>query len=106
MCVNYPLDNLIVTVPILLLITKLLDCVLILFPQTLWGDIGPASRTLQKYHSVWRHFGFIPEFYQIASGEPYSGRAGYPLRPGGIKGLHKKNSQLTNYQTECTVDLH
>lgn len=49
--------------------------------QTLWGDIGPASRTLQKYHSVWRHFGFIPEFYQIASGEPYSGRAGYPLRP-------------------------
>lgn len=49
--------------------------------QTMWGDIGPASRTLQKYHSVWRHFGFIPEFYQIASGEPYSGRAGYPLRP-------------------------
>lgn len=47
----------------------------------MWGDIGPASRTLQKYHSVWRHFGFIPEFYQIASGEPYSGRAGYPLRP-------------------------
>lgn len=30
---------------------------------------------------MWRHFGFIPEFYQIASGEPYSGRAGYPLRP-------------------------
>lgn len=49
--------------------------------QTLWGDIGPASRTLQKYHSVWRHFGFIPEFYQISSGEPYTGRAGYPLRP-------------------------
>jgi len=49
--------------------------------QTMWGDIASASRTLQKYHSVWRHFGFIPEFYQIASGEPYSGRAGYPLRP-------------------------
>ena len=73
---------LIVTVLILLYQNS---CVLILFSQTLWGDIGPASRTLQKYHSVWRHFGFIPEFYQIASGEPYSGRAGYPLRPGEMK---------------------
>jgi len=58
----------------------------------MWGDIASASRTLQKYHSVWRHFGFIPEFYQIASGEPYSGRAGYPLRPGGCTMvIHKKN---------------
>ncbi|XP_031560512.1 ER degradation-enhancing alpha-mannosidase-like protein 2 isoform X2 [Actinia tenebrosa] len=49
--------------------------------QVLWGDVGAASRTIQKYHSVWKHFGFIPEFYQIANGEPFSGRESYPLRP-------------------------
>ncbi|XP_032230548.1 ER degradation-enhancing alpha-mannosidase-like protein 2 [Nematostella vectensis] len=49
--------------------------------QVLYGDIGAASRTIEKYHSVWREYGFLPEFFQIASGVPVSGREGYPLRP-------------------------
>eukprot|EP00112_Aurelia_sp_Birch-Aquarium-sp1_P000773 Seg1075.8 transcript_id=Seg1075.8/GoldUCD/mRNA.D3Y31 product="ER degradation-enhancing alpha-mannosidase-like protein 2" protein_id=Seg1075.8/GoldUCD/D3Y31 len=49
--------------------------------QTLLGNIGEASRTLSNYHSVWRQFGFTPEFYQIGPGETFAGREGYPLRP-------------------------
>jgi len=49
--------------------------------QTLLGDIGEGSRTLYKYHKVWKKFGFTPEFYQIAHGQAISGREGYPLRP-------------------------
>eukprot|EP00794_Sanderia_malayensis_P018991 gene18991-20902_t len=49
--------------------------------QSLLGNIGAASRTLYRYHKVWRQFGFIPEFYQIGSAETFGGREGYPLRP-------------------------
>jgi mannosidase alpha-like ER degradation enhancer 2 len=54
----------------------------IFFTQTLHGDIGNASRTLKRYHSVWRKFGFTPEFLQITAGLPIQDRESYPLRPG------------------------
>ena len=62
--------------------------------QTLLGNIGEASRTISRYHSVWRQFGFTPEFYQIGPGETFAGREGYPLRPGKtlisyLKGIAK-----------------
>ncbi|XP_028392364.1 ER degradation-enhancing alpha-mannosidase-like protein 2 [Dendronephthya gigantea] len=49
--------------------------------QTLRGDIGNASKTLKRYHSVWKKFGFTPEFYQITAGLPIKDRESYPLRP-------------------------
>lgn len=55
-----------------------------LYLQSLLGDIGEASRTLHQYHRVWKQFGFTPEFYQIAHGQPFGGREGYPLRPGKL----------------------
>ena len=50
--------------------------------QTLRGDIGNASKTLKRYHGVWKKFGFTPEFYQITAGLPIKDRESYPLRPG------------------------
>ena len=60
------------------------DCIDLLFHQTLLGDIGNASKTLKRYHSVWKKFGFTPEFYQITAGLPIKDRESYPLRPGSV----------------------
>ena len=62
----------------------LYDYVDLLFHQTLLGDIGNASKTLKRYHSVWKKFGFTPEFYQITAGLPIKDRESYPLRPGRL----------------------
>ncbi len=34
------------------------------------------------YHTMWRKFGGMPEFYNLAQQECMQGREGYPLRPG------------------------
>merc|ERR1712212_1122916 len=36
---------------------------------------------MKNYFSIWKHFGFTPEFYDVARGQPMSKREGYPLRP-------------------------
>uniref|UniRef100_A0A1B0GAD5 alpha-1,2-Mannosidase n=1 Tax=Glossina morsitans morsitans TaxID=37546 RepID=A0A1B0GAD5_GLOMM len=48
---------------------------------SLIGDIGPAIKTISKYASVWRKYGFLPEFYNIPTGEASVSRESYPLRP-------------------------
>ncbi|XP_055912778.1 ER degradation-enhancing alpha-mannosidase-like protein 3 [Eupeodes corollae] len=48
---------------------------------SLIGDISPAMKTLHTYHSVWRQYGFLPEFYNIPAAEAGSNRESYPLRP-------------------------
>ncbi|TMW47343.1 hypothetical protein DOY81_007569 [Sarcophaga bullata] len=45
------------------------------------GDTGPAIKTLANYASVWRKYGFLPEFYNIPTGEASANRESYPLRP-------------------------
>ena len=30
---------------------------------------------------VWKQYGFLPEFYNVAQGGASAGREGYPLRP-------------------------
>ncbi|XP_034140686.1 ER degradation-enhancing alpha-mannosidase-like protein 2 isoform X2 [Drosophila guanche] len=45
------------------------------------GDTEPAMRTIVRYVSVWKKYGFLPEFYNIAAGEAAPDREVYPLRP-------------------------
>ncbi|EDW78253.1 uncharacterized protein Dwil_GK16271 [Drosophila willistoni] len=48
---------------------------------SLIGDTEPAMRTMTRYISVWKKYGFLPEFYNIAAGEASPNREVYPLRP-------------------------
>lgn len=45
------------------------------------GDTGPAMRTMTRYISVWKKYGFLPEFFNIPTGEAAPNREVYPLRP-------------------------
>nr|XP_017006683.2 LOW QUALITY PROTEIN: ER degradation-enhancing alpha-mannosidase-like protein 2 [Drosophila takahashii] len=45
------------------------------------GDTEPAVRTISRYIGVWKKYGFLPEFYNIAAGEASPNREVYPLRP-------------------------
>lgn len=49
---------------------------------SLYGDTVAAMKTLHNYHSVWRQYGFLPEFYNIPNAEAGANRENYPLRPG------------------------
>ncbi|ERE71681.1 short transient receptor potential channel 4-associated protein [Cricetulus griseus] len=49
--------------------------------QSLIGDIDNAMRTFLNYYTVWKQFGGLPEFYNIAQGYTVEKREGYPLRP-------------------------
>ncbi|XP_067638961.1 ER degradation-enhancing alpha-mannosidase-like protein 2 [Eurosta solidaginis] len=54
---------------------------------SLFGDITPAMRTLVRYSTVWRKYGFLPEFYNIPLGEASPNREIYPLRPELIESV-------------------
>uniref|UniRef100_A0A0A1XME4 alpha-1,2-Mannosidase n=1 Tax=Zeugodacus cucurbitae TaxID=28588 RepID=A0A0A1XME4_ZEUCU len=54
---------------------------------SLFGDIAPAMRTLVKYSTVWRKYGFLPEFYNIPLGDVSPNREVYPLRPELIESV-------------------
>ncbi|ALC49449.1 Edem1 [Drosophila busckii] len=45
------------------------------------GDTEPAVRTMSRYISVWKKYGFLPEFFNIPVGEAAPNREIYPLRP-------------------------
>ncbi|XP_073833780.1 ER degradation-enhancing alpha-mannosidase-like protein 2 [Musca autumnalis] len=45
------------------------------------GDRSAAIKTMANYASVWRKYGFLPEFYTITTGEAAANRESYPLRP-------------------------
>ncbi|KAH8395705.1 hypothetical protein KR222_009941, partial [Zaprionus bogoriensis] len=45
------------------------------------GDTEPAMRTMMRYISVWKKYGFLPEFFNIPAGEAAPNREVYPLRP-------------------------
>lgn len=45
------------------------------------GDREKAIKTIANYASVWRKYGFLPEFYTITTGEAAVNRESYPLRP-------------------------
>ncbi|TDG42004.1 hypothetical protein AWZ03_011578 [Drosophila navojoa] len=45
------------------------------------GDTESAMRTMMRYISVWKKYGFLPEFFNIPAGEAAPNREVYPLRP-------------------------
>lgn len=63
-----------------------LDC---FFPGilSLIGELDQAKRTLINYHSIWRQYGSLPEFYNINTGDVYNNREAYPLRPELIESI-------------------
>lgn len=54
---------------------------------SLLGDIQGGMRTLHNYHSVWKQYGFLPEFYNIPNAEAGANRENYPLRPELIESV-------------------
>jgi mannosidase alpha-like ER degradation enhancer 1 len=49
------------------------------FVQVLAGDIENATHMYAAYHSMWQHYGFVPELYLHSTQELR--QANYPLRP-------------------------
>uniref|UniRef100_A0A182VPT6 alpha-1,2-Mannosidase n=1 Tax=Anopheles minimus TaxID=112268 RepID=A0A182VPT6_9DIPT len=54
---------------------------------SLYGNTKEALRVLHNYQSVWRQYGFLPEFYNIPTGEAGANRENYPLRPELIESV-------------------
>lgn len=54
---------------------------------SLTGDISSAMKTLHNYHTVWKQYGFLPEFYNIPNAEAGANRENYPLRPELIESV-------------------
>lgn len=54
---------------------------------SLLGDIGAGMKSLHNYHSVWKQYGFLPEFYNIPNLEASQNRESYPLRPELIESV-------------------
>ena len=48
---------------------------------SLTGDTTSALKTIHNYHQVWKQYGFLPEFYNVAQNGAVIKREGYPLRP-------------------------
>uniref|UniRef100_A0A182QEQ0 alpha-1,2-Mannosidase n=1 Tax=Anopheles farauti TaxID=69004 RepID=A0A182QEQ0_9DIPT len=54
---------------------------------SLYGNTKEALRVLHNYQTVWRQYGFLPEFYNIPTGEAGTNRENYPLRPELIESV-------------------
>lgn len=48
---------------------------------SLTGDTEAAMRSMHNYHQVWKQYGALPEFYNVAQNSASAKREGYPLRP-------------------------
>ena len=48
---------------------------------SLIGDTNQAMKTIHNYHQVWKQYGFLPEFYNVAQQGAAAKREGFPLRP-------------------------
>lgn len=54
---------------------------------SLLGDTSSAMKTLHNYHTVWKQYGFLPEFFNIPNAEAGVNRENYPLRPELIESV-------------------
>ncbi|XP_052865718.1 ER degradation-enhancing alpha-mannosidase-like protein 2 [Anopheles cruzii] len=54
---------------------------------SLYGSTSEALRVLHSYQAVWRQYGFLPEFYNIPTGQAGTNRENYPLRPELIESV-------------------
>lgn len=49
--------------------------------QVLSGDVAGARVLFERFFSVWRKYGFVPEAYNVETHAPQPGLGQYPLRP-------------------------
>ncbi|EGC39812.1 hypothetical protein DICPUDRAFT_91147 [Dictyostelium purpureum] len=56
--------------------------------QSMYGDYESAFSTIKSFHIVWRRYGFIPEGYNLLSGNVQLNQKGYPLRPELAESLY------------------
>ena len=61
------------------------------------GELDQAKKSLYNYHQIWKQYGFVPEFYDIANNKLHK-RDGYPLRPEFIESVF--------YLYQATKDPH
>lgn len=54
---------------------------------TLIGQLDRARETLFAYHTMWRKYGAMPEFYNLGQQDCTQGREAYPLRPEHIESI-------------------
>lgn len=54
---------------------------------SMFGDTSSAMKTLHNYHTVWKQYGFLPEFFNIPNAEAGANRENYPLRPELIESV-------------------
>ena len=55
--------------------------------QLLVGEREMALDTMRAFHALWRHLGFHPEGFNLASMQVQPGQLGYPLRPEHVESL-------------------
>ena len=55
--------------------------------QLLVGEREMALDTMRAFHALWRHLGFHPEGFNLASMQIQPGQLGYPLRPEHVESL-------------------
>ena len=55
--------------------------------QMLIGELDLGVETLRAFHTLWRHLGFHPEGFNLASMQVQPGQKGYPLRPEHAESL-------------------
>ena len=56
--------------------------------QVLFGDVEIAGDTLRAFMSLWQHFQFLPERYDLKGGKVDSRNPHYPLRPELAESLY------------------
>ena len=45
------------------------------------GETERALGLVRNYHTIWRRYGGLPEFYNIQTHKVHNDRAQYPIRP-------------------------
>ena len=55
--------------------------------QMLIGELELGVETLRAFHTLWRHIGFHPEGFNLATMTVQPGQKGYPLRPEHVESL-------------------
>ena len=54
---------------------------------SLVGDNAKGLKSVHNYHQIWKQYGFLPEFYNVAQGGSANKCEGYPLRPELIESV-------------------
>ena len=74
--------------------------------QMLIGELDQAVETLRAFHALWRHLGFHPEGFNLASMQVQAGQKGYPLRPEHAESLFWAHRSLSSQGLQAHEWIH